>query len=242
MPENNEEYKLKEEYASENLESPAGYIASEAEAEMVRKSPQLKLSSLLPFKNKKILVIALVIAAIIGGFQIIKIFSSKKGQKAEIVATEKTPAQSKVVFEASFSELMEKYNANKEKIASLGKQVSSIQDTMTALEKNVQDLNSVVEKLTKDVEQVMALQANLKITSSEYRIPQATSKPQQKIPYHVKAIVSGRAWLETNKGKIITVRPGSGLGSYGLVTQINEDNGTVTTSLGTVITYGINDI
>ena len=52
----------------------------------------------------------------------------------------------------------------------------------------------------------------------------------------------GRAWLEARDGRLLTVRPGTKLNSYGTVTEINSRQGVVKTNLGVVIKYGINDI
>ena len=58
----------------------------------------------------------------------------------------------------------------------------------------------------------------------------------------MRAIVAGRAWLVSNKGFILTVRPGSKLKRYGKITKIDPDNGIVKTSSGFIIRYGSKDI
>jgi intracellular multiplication protein IcmG len=64
--------------------------------------------------------------------------------------------------------------------------------------------------------------------------------PQRPI-YHIKAIVPGRAWLETGSGRTTTVRVGNKLSGYGTVTYISARDGLVILSSGEVIQYGIND-
>lgn len=56
--------------------------------------------------------------------------------------------------------------------------------------------------------------------------------------YHVKALIPGRAWLESNRGTTTSVKVGDTLRNYGQITSINTNTGMVDTSSGRVIKYG----
>jgi hypothetical protein len=59
--------------------------------------------------------------------------------------------------------------------------------------------------------------------------------------YHLKALIPGRAWLQTREGATATVTLGDRLPGYGIIQTINTDSGIVTTSSGNVIVYGPKD-
>lgn len=59
--------------------------------------------------------------------------------------------------------------------------------------------------------------------------------------YHIQAVVPGRAWLIANDGSTLTVRPGSKLRGYGIVTGVNANKGIVSTSAGITIRFSQED-
>lgn len=63
-------------------------------------------------------------------------------------------------------------------------------------------------------------------------------KVAKPLVYHVKALIPGRAWLESNRGTTTSVKVGDTLKNYGQITSINPNTGMVDTSSGRVIKYG----
>ncbi|MBA2654554.1 MAG: hypothetical protein H0U71_05760 [Gammaproteobacteria bacterium] len=59
--------------------------------------------------------------------------------------------------------------------------------------------------------------------------------------YQLKALVPGRAWLQSGDGSTTTVSIGDRLPGYGIIQMINVDQGIVTTSSGALIQYGKRD-
>jgi hypothetical protein len=55
--------------------------------------------------------------------------------------------------------------------------------------------------------------------------------------YRIKAVISGRAWLEDRNGQNITVKVGDKLPTYGRITEIKPIEGIVNTSSGRVISF-----
>ncbi len=61
------------------------------------------------------------------------------------------------------------------------------------------------------------------------------------IPYVIRAIVPGRAWIERPLAGVISVMEGDYVPGVGKVVTIDQDNGEVTLDTGDVIKYGMDD-
>lgn len=131
------------------------------------------------------------------------------------------------------------------------KQVSELQTGLTQAEQAIQELRSGMSSISAQLQALSTLVQEVacnpgaicKIESAAPLIkPQAAKKPHKKGPpplvYHVKALIPGRAWLESNKGTTTSVKVGDRLRNYGVVTSIDPNTGFVDTSSGTVIKYG----
>lgn len=113
-------------------------------------------------------------------------------------------------------------------IAQLNNNVQQLRNSYTNLSDSVQILNQQVAQLQ---QKVMAKPVVKKVYH----------KPVPKYVYHLKAVVPGRAWLESNTGFATTVKVGDRLQGYGVVTAINASQGWVGTSSGIIIQYGPDD-
>ncbi|MCK4608448.1 MAG: hypothetical protein KAT71_03120 [Gammaproteobacteria bacterium] len=133
------------------------------------------------------------------------------------------------------SALMPQSSIDDAKINKLQQQLAKSQQELAGMQKAVYNLNVAVQELSQAVKELAVQQR---------KVPSARKMRQHmpRISYHVRAVVPGRAWLESSSGAIITVRPGSNLGNYGTVTKIDDSRGIVKTDLGFVIKYGTNDI
>lgn len=225
MAKNNEEYQFKEE--GEYLgESPEPITPPDLG---VTTKPSRSLLDKLPVKNRKIIIIIGIVVVIFFIMQIVKLFSpspKEKIQPQQPSALEATQPQS-----ANISALTEKYKTEETKISDLQNEVEDMKTTVNNMNKMVYDLNTTVQQLTVEVQKLIAERDALMQTMKGKRTP-----------YHIKAIVPGRAWLETTHGVNTTVRIGTSLGKYGNVTEIDDQNGMVTTNKGAVIRYGANDL
>ncbi len=65
--------------------------------------------------------------------------------------------------------------------------------------------------------------------------------PSNKVGYVVRAIVPGRAWVESPTGYKFSISIGDRVLGYGTVTKVDADNGEVTFDGGDVIKYGSDD-
>jgi type IV secretory pathway VirB10-like protein len=110
-------------------------------------------------------------------------------------------------------------------LSEVNQSVSGLQKTLTTLAASVQTLSNQVEQLNKEQEKQKA----------------AAAKPEVKIDYYLKSIITGRAWVESEAGELTTVKVGDELPGYGKITAINPEDGLVDTSSGTAIKFAPGD-
>lgn len=99
---------------------------------------------------------------------------------------------------------------------------------LATVENQLSNLNDSVANLN----QTLAI-ANARLNATQQQLSTvlgAATADQEKLT--LRATVPGRAWLVNDKGQTISVTVGSSLGNIGLVTAIDSDAGTVTTSSG----------
>lgn len=129
------------------------------------------------------------------------------------------------------------------KIASLSSENLKLSSEYQDLSEKVNKLTMQIEKLASAVEDQSQSIMSLSIRR-EYR-PRTMPRPQvarqQFIKYFVKAVIPGRAWLIAENGSTLTVRIGSVIPGYGIVTMVDVSQGRVLTNSGKVITFGQND-
>ena len=112
-------------------------------------------------------------------------------------------------------------------LGEVNQSVTGLQKTLVTLTASVQALSNQVEQLSKEQKAKAA------------SVPQA--KPVVKTEYYLKAIITGRAWVESATGDLTTVKVGDELKGYGTITAIDPENATVTTSEGATIKHAPND-
>jgi hypothetical protein len=232
MAKNTEDYKLNEnsEYASdENFEAPTSRPAPSA-GKMGSIPPRMPPG--FPIKNKKMAVIIGLFVGLFFIMQVVKLFSSGSKEKIKEQQVTSAAIQEPDLQSSSIRVLNEKYSSAETKIQQLQKDVDDTRSSIAEMNKSMYDLNITVQQLTAEIHKII----------SEKAAVQETMKGK-KTPYHVRAIVNGRAWLETDNGiNTITVRTGSNLGRYGKVKEVDDRNGVVTTDKGAIIRYGKNDM
>lgn len=129
------------------------------------------------------------------------------------------------------------------KIATLSSDNLKLTTEYQELSDKLNKLSMQIEKLSSAVEDQSRSIMSLSIRR-EYH-PRRMSRQQvihpQFIKYFVKAVIPGRAWLIAENGSTLTVRTGSVIPGYGVVTMVDVSQGRVLTNSGKVITFGQND-
>lgn len=127
---------------------------------------------------------------------------------------------------------------------------SASQNAINQLQSQVQDLkqelnqaNTTQAELNQSISTLMDVVKRLsdQVKESKQHKTEAPKPVAPSIVYHIKAIVAGRAWIETEDGTTETVSVGDKVKQYGIVVSIDHDNGIIATSSGKVIRYGTTD-
>ncbi len=139
-----------------------------------------------------------------------------------------------------------------EKVDLLSQENAAVDSEMKQVQADIQNLNQKIEqiamgmndlnnKLQSFSEQVQSLQEEKATNPAVKRqvAKKAIVAPQP--AYYLKAVVPGRAWLQSKAGHLMTVKVGDRIAGYGTIQAINAESGWVGTSSGRVISYGPND-
>lgn len=118
------------------------------------------------------------------------------------------------------------------RLSSLESSIADLRSGIEALEDNVQSLSYQVRKAT----QLITVSAKKQITMGAEK----AEKMRVRKKYFVEAVIPGRAWIRGADGSTNTVTVGDYIEGYGRVTAIDAYSGTVTTSSGVRIYYGVN--
>lgn len=160
-------------------------------------------------------------------------------RQSQIPAIPNAVQQQNMLAEKMNQNLNEVYKdtqQNNTQIKHLNDTLADQQATLNNLNKTLNDLSLAISGLSKNIDQI--------VVNTTKPIIKAKPKKKvlvKKIVYHVKSIVIGRAWLESDTGALTTVRVGDLLNGA-RVSAILPKQGMVLMSNGEVIQYGANDI
>lgn len=118
---------------------------------------------------------------------------------------------------------------------------------MNSLEQQIADLNNSLSQLHDGLLNVQAnlVQTQILEKQIKYYKQQLNVLTARKIrlrkQYFVQAVVPGRAWLRGADGTTTTIAVGDTLSGYGKIKSIDPYSGTVTTSTGVNIYYGLDE-
>lgn len=130
-------------------------------------------------------------------------------------------------------------------LSDLQQALQTNQASVNQLQTQLQSVNSVLSQnaQTEASNQVAirALTQQVSVLAGQVKALQAVGSKIPVAQFHVKAIVSGRAWIVNSHGLEQTVRVGDIVPSYGEVTAIDPSRGQVTTNSGKIIRFGTND-
>ena len=125
--------------------------------------------------------------------------------------------------------------------------INSISEDTEFLEKAQAEINTKIDKLSRQVDMVITHLDNMMEEAKDKQVKEERALQQKKeqiqankappIIYYIRAVVEGRAWLETADGKEATVSVGQNIKDYGTVVGIYVNQGIVTTTSGRVITF-----
>lgn len=250
-----------ETFKSEKMEDE--YHFSEAESIPTFTETAPKKNILADIKRKHFIIAFVAIVLILGVYKLVNvIFTSNNSQanksqqvssvinkqqqveqvaNAKQVVTPVMPMQQTQEFHQQVSTLINERlssieSQNQANLDKLSSQINELQNTVTNLDERLNKLSNIAQDLITQQQQIAAQKMAVK--------QKTLIKKQVVIPkpiYYVRAVVPGRAWLETQHGKTITVSLGDNLPGYGVITAIDTNQGTLTTSLGAIIGYSPDD-
>lgn len=210
----------------------------------------------------KLIVPGAIVFAILLVYGIISFFSAKKTNEAEqkkaqaqeVVATQQdmisTSSPAVVVQTQPPPTLLnnnqiEQIQATvQQKISAVENEISGSRDQFLSLESAISKAQQDISSVSQNVNQLTVAMQQLLGEVQQLKAPKIKAKNKIVKPlaiYHIRAIVPGRVWLESDDGKSVTLRVGDRLEGYGTVDVISPREGMVVMSSGSYFQYGVND-
>lgn len=228
-PESEQEYKTPDKFSQEFGSSP---MSGGTE-------------SLISFiKNQKAVA---VVGGLILLYVIMSFFTSSDDEEELMVVNNTEPAveEAAPVLEsepvslfASIDEMAEETDKASEDMDRLKTQIASLNRQNVDLRNRMDKVDGKLDALTKAIER-SSMQLSALAKTQEKDTKKETKEVLQE--YRIRAVISGRAWLEDGAGNNITVKVGDNLPTYGRVTKIRPVEGIVETSSGRTITFSGNE-
>ena len=150
----------------------------------------------------------------------------------EIMSSE--PVMESVSLFDDLDDSLEASNKQDEEVDALKRQVESIKRQNADFRVQLKQMDNKIDILTKAVER-SSQQISQVIKTQE--VKSTDKKEALKQDYKIRAVISGRAWIEDKAGNNITVKVGDTIPTYGRVTKIMPVEGIVETSSGRRITF-----
>lgn len=196
--------------------------------------------------NKRFLTICGLIVAVFIVYGYISL--TRPGQKEEIAVTEPVTESKPVTVNVSpvqpavsdetvmlnqvqgqMTTLAAQAQQNQQQIQQLQANLQQLQGSVTAMSQQVTNLADSIAVLAKQPELTPPPAARVSVSKPVHR---------PKLPvYYIRAVVPGRAWVESTAGNMFTVKVGDKIPGYGVVQVINSRRGAVGMSSGVVIRF-----
>ena len=253
IDENDSEYKLKDEDLSSEYLNDVNFD----ETKRKFSTPKISLSNI---NWRRFLVPIILIVSVFVVYIILNISSAMKNKAAESRSASMeqqaiVPQQSQEIKQAPQADMqstslanqinqlqgamqqrlnvLEQYNAsNRDQIAALNNGITKNQQDVAVLSQNITQLSEMVQQTLVELQKIEKAQRQPKKKIKSLKMPMA---------YTLRAIVPGRAWLESADGKTRTLKLGDKLEGYGEVQVISPRQGMVVMSSGSIIQYGAYD-
>ena len=211
-------------------------------------------------KNNIKRIFLIFIPVLVAGIVIFKIFNAYLGEKEPekaipSVPVVASPRQPETIAAPAVSSLPTPDSKLNDRISALDEMqhttrtdMATMNDQLNMVGKNVEDMVARIAELN-----VIIKNLNMKVDEQAHRIDLITMKlapkrvPHQNHPvshrviYHLEAVIPGRAWLMGSDGSTLTVKKGSKLPGYGVVTFIDANQGRVSINSGQVIRFSQDD-
>ena len=138
----------------------------------------------------------------------------------------------------------------KESQDSINSRVSSLSNDTFKLNTEYQEINEKINRLADQVEKLASAVEDqshtIMVMIEKHRRQQRTHvnhpiRQKTYMKYNVQAVIPGRAWLIGQNGSTLTVRKGSIIPGYGVVTLIDVSQGRVMTNSGKIIAFAQTD-
>lgn len=218
-------------------------------------------------RNGLIAVVGILVLIIIYNFTTSLLAKKKSDSDSITQVSQKQVKQSQVVQQVqpvqtqNFNmeqENLEKENKTlqrslsriKESQDSINSRVSSLSNDTFKLNTEYQEINEKLSKLADQVEKIASAVEDqshtIMVMSEKHRQQQRAHvdhpiKQKTYMKYNVQAVIPGRAWLIGQNGSTLTVRKGSIIPGYGVVTLIDVSQGRVLTNSGRIIAFAQTD-
>ncbi len=231
-----EEYRLPED---ENLESQyeEAYQFSEQP-----ERPAFSVKNLL--LNKKVWVPALILIGVYGLYKFMEHRDAqqmKVQQSAEVALQKKSEtiqSQRETMIKNDLQTAVQQANRNQAQLETIGRELNQFRLTQTQMNSELSEVSEAIKRLAEKLERPR-LRITEKPSLVRKRRIRRYHRPAVQAPlYHLRAMVPGRAWLESSSGRLFTVKRGERIIGYGEVEEIDVTRGVVVTSSGRNITYG----
>ena len=216
-----------------------------------------------PIKRNVIIVVALLIFALII-YKGVGLFSAEKKVSANRSAPVLTPVAQQAPIQAPpaaalvqapppppsvDTNVTQKLSALELSQQSMRTDVSSVSDKLGGISNNlnaiiakISELNGVIANLNTKVDEQSREIDQLTIRREEAKKASYSVHKEPHYPkYHIQAVIPGRAWLIATNGATLTVREGTVVAGYGMVSLIDPNQGRVMTSSGQVIRFSQED-
>ena len=135
--------------------------------------------------------------------------------------------------QSSSNDINQKLTQNDTRMNSVEQQISGLNTSLSQLQSGLSEVKS-------NLVQTQALEKQIKYYKRQLNVLTAR-KIRLRKQYFVQAVVPGRAWLRGADGTARTIAVGDSLSGYGKIRTIDPFSGTVTTSTGVKIYYGLDE-
>lgn len=186
--------------------------------------------------NKKVLTLLGVVVAV---FLIYQYLAREKHVLPEVALAQQKAVENPHPVENPVSVAAPSTTGLQTQIENLVQITQQNQAQVQQLQTNLEQTRSLLSQMGRHLEDL-----GMQVQDLDRRLVMANvSKVKKSGPtrpvYTVRAIIPGRAWLETSRGGTFSVAVGDEIARYGQVQIIDPAQGVVITSLGDTLRYGL---
>lgn len=141
-------------------------------------------------------------------------------------------------------ELREQNADNQKQLHTLQRESTEQQRLLRGIQNKMRDIEKYIKVLAKhhDVQEAeLSKRVDALIKKQHSEKMKKKKKKAVRVTYTIRAIVPGRAWIESSDHHTLTVKVGDQLAGYGVIKRIDPRGGRIVMSSGTILTYGRDD-